>query len=93
MPLFFKLKEDTLQVLWALGPEGSDGELPKHVKSGSRPLRFLLPVSKPESIPLRDWDVRLTNVSSTIFVYLRIFQRTRGWNPSIENKIYRHYII
>lgn len=56
-------QDDTTQVLWALGPDGSDGELPKHVHSGSRPLRLLLPVPKPESIPLRHWDVRLFNVS------------------------------
>ncbi|KAI5638046.1 DOMON domain-containing protein [Phthorimaea operculella] len=60
----FIIGEDTTQVLWSLGPEGSDGELPKHVQSGSRPLRLLQPVSKPDSIPLWHWDVRLTNSGS-----------------------------
>ncbi|KOB69177.1 MOXD1-like protein, partial [Operophtera brumata] len=55
----------TTQILWALGPPGSDGQLPTHIRSGSRPLRLLQPVSKPESIPLKQWDVRLTNVSTT----------------------------
>lgn len=64
--VIFCLQDDTTQILWALGPDGSDGQLPKHVKSGARPLRLLQPVSKPESIPLNHWDVRLTNVSNYI---------------------------
>lgn len=71
--VFFNFKsgfqKDTTQILWALGPPGSDGELPKHVKSGSRPLRLLQPVAKPESIPLKQWDVRLTNVSTNNISY------------------------
>lgn len=65
----FYFQEDTTQILWALGPDGSDGQLPKHVKSGARPLRLLQPVSKPESIPLNHWDVRLTNVSRPIILH------------------------
>lgn len=85
----FVIGEDTVQVLWALGPEGSDGQLPKHMKSGSRPLRLLQPVSKPETIPLKHWDVRLTNLTiphdmATLF-WCKIFKA-----PDLPKK---HHII
>ncbi|GBP39915.1 hypothetical protein EVAR_83052_1 [Eumeta japonica] len=57
--------EDTIQVLWALGPDDSDGQLPKHVKSGSKPLRLVQPIPKPDVMLLKYWDVRLTNYQST----------------------------
>jgi hypothetical protein len=59
------LQEDTVQVIWLLGPEGSDGQVPtNYAKSGSKPLRLLQPVGKPQ-VPLKSWDVRLNNVSVT----------------------------
>ncbi|XP_060804864.1 MOXD1 homolog 1 [Amyelois transitella] len=57
------INDHTIQVLWALGPPGSDGELPKHVKSGSKPLRLIQALSKPETIPLMHWDVALKNIT------------------------------
>ncbi|KAI8439306.1 hypothetical protein MSG28_013137 [Choristoneura fumiferana] len=94
----FIISEDTIQVLWALGPDGSDGDLPKHVKSGSRPLRLLLPVAKPETIPLRHWDVRLNNltiphVMATLF-WCKIFKvpdlprkhHIIGYQPLIDSR-------
>ncbi|RVE51429.1 hypothetical protein evm_003984 [Chilo suppressalis] len=93
----FAIGEDTVQVLWALGPEGSDGELPKHVKSGSKPLRLLQPVAKPQ-VPLKNWDVRLSNltipnVMATLF-WCKIFKAPElpkkhhivGYQPIIDSK-------
>ncbi|XP_061718923.1 MOXD1 homolog 1-like [Cydia pomonella] len=94
----FVIGDDTMQVLWALGPDGSDGELPKHVKSGSRPLRLLLPVSKPQTIPLRHWDVRINNLTiphdmATLF-WCKIFKAPDlpmkhhivGYQPLIDSR-------
>ncbi|XP_011550979.3 MOXD1 homolog 1 [Plutella xylostella] len=98
----FLIGDDTTQVLWALGPDGSDGELPKHVHSGSRPLRLLLPVPKPESIPLRHWDVRLFNLTiphdmATLF-WCKIFKAPDlpmkhhivGYQPLIDSRPIRN---
>lgn len=98
----FAIGEDTLQVLWALGPEDSDGELPHHVNRGSKPLRLLQPLSKPESIPLRRWDVRLNNLTiphymSTLF-WCKIFKAPElpfkhhvvGYEPIIDSKPMKH---
>ncbi|XP_045774439.1 MOXD1 homolog 1-like [Maniola jurtina] len=94
--------EDTIQVLWALGPEGSDGELPRHVQSGSRPLRLLQPLAKPDSIPLKYWDVRISNftiphVMATLF-WCKVFKApelTRkhhivGYEPLIDSRPIRN---
>lgn len=94
----FVIGDDTTQILWSLGPEGSDGQLPKHVKSGSRPLRLLQPVSKPTSIPLMHWDVKLTNltipqVMATLF-WCKIFKvpdlpkkhHIVGYEPLIDSR-------
>ncbi|KAJ0174720.1 hypothetical protein K1T71_009828 [Dendrolimus kikuchii] len=98
----FVIGDDTIQVLWALGPEGSDGQLPKHVKSGSKPLRLLLPVAKPESIPLKNWDLTLTNltiphVMATLF-WCKIFKvpdlpkkhHIIGYQPLIDSRPIRN---
>ncbi|XP_034834330.1 MOXD1 homolog 1-like [Maniola hyperantus] len=90
--------EDTIQVLWALGPEGSDGELPRHVQSGSRPLRLLQPLAKPDSVPLKHWDVRISNYTiahemATLF-FCKVFKApelTRkhhivGYEPLIDSR-------
>lgn len=100
----FVITDDTTQILWALGPDGSDGQLPKHVKSGARPLRLLQPVSKPESIPLNHWDVRLTNltipyVMATLF-WCKIFKvpdlpkkhHIVGYEPLIDSRPIRNNI-
>ncbi|XP_072944513.1 MOXD1 homolog 1-like [Epargyreus clarus] len=94
----FVIGEDTTQVLWSLGPDGSDGELPKHVKSGSRPLRLLQPMSKPDSIPLKYWDVRIMNltiphVMATLF-WCKVFKAPElpkkhhivGYEPLIDSR-------
>lgn len=70
----YLLQEDTTQILWALGPNGSDGELPKHVQSGSRPLRLLQPLSKPDDASLMQWDIRLNDVSNT--EHVRVHKKT-----------------
>ncbi|XP_041981841.1 MOXD1 homolog 1-like [Aricia agestis] len=93
----FVIGEDTTQVLWALGPPGSDGELPRHVHSGSRPLRFLQPLSKPD-IPLQTWDVRINklkipHVMATLF-WCKVFKAPDlpkkhhivGYQPLIDSK-------
>ncbi|KAH9627764.1 hypothetical protein HF086_011142, partial [Spodoptera exigua] len=98
----FVIGDDTTQILWALGPNDSDGQLPKHVKSGARPLRLLQPVSKPESIPLSHWDVRLTNltipyVMATLF-WCKIFKvpdlpkkhHIIGYEPLIDSRPIRN---
>lgn len=59
----FVIGDDTIQVLYALGPPGSDGQLPKHVDSGSRPLRLLQPFTSPNSAPQMHWDVTINNLS------------------------------
>ncbi|CAB3253214.1 unnamed protein product [Arctia plantaginis] len=100
----FIIGDDTTQILWALGPPGSDGQLPKHVKSGSRPLRLLQPVSKPESIPLMHWDVRLKNltipqVMATLF-WCKIFKvpdlprkhHIVGYEPLIDSRPLRNNV-
>ncbi|CAH2092791.1 unnamed protein product [Euphydryas editha] len=94
----FVIGEDTTQVLWALGPAGSDGQLPKHVESGSRPLRLLQPLSKPETVPLEHWDVRINNllipnVMATLF-WCKVFKAPDlrkkhhivGYQPIIDSK-------
>ncbi|KAG6448889.1 MOXD1 homolog 1 [Manduca sexta] len=94
----FVIGEDTTQILWALGPDGSDGDLPKQVKSSNRPLRLLLPVSKPDSIPLRHWDVRFNNLTiphdmATLF-WCKVFKAPDlakkhhivGYQPIIDSR-------
>ncbi|XP_049876022.1 MOXD1 homolog 1-like [Pectinophora gossypiella] len=98
----FVIGEDTTQVLWAIGPEGSDGQLPEHVHKGSRPLRLLQPVSKPDSIPLWHWDVRLNNLTiphdmATLF-WCKIFKAPDlpskhhivGYQPLIDSRPIRN---
>ncbi|XP_045451194.1 MOXD1 homolog 1-like [Melitaea cinxia] len=94
----FVIGDDTIQVLWALGPPGSDGQLPRHVESGFRPLRLLLPLSKPDTVPLEHWDVRINNllipnVMATLF-WCKVFKAPElgqkhhivGYQPIIDSK-------
>ncbi|VVC90355.1 unnamed protein product [Leptidea sinapis] len=98
----FVIGEDTTQLLWALGPAGSDGELPRHLHSGSRPLRLLQPLAKPDTIPLKNWDVRITNltiphVMATLF-WCKVFKAPElprkhhivGYQPLIDSKPIRN---
>ncbi|XP_026495607.2 MOXD1 homolog 1-like [Vanessa tameamea] len=98
----FVIGEDTTQILWALGPEGSDGELPKHVESGSRPLRLLQPLPKPDTIPLKHWDVKINNltiphVMATLF-WCKVFKAPEltkkhhivGYQPLIDSRPIRN---
>ncbi|XP_013180153.1 PREDICTED: MOXD1 homolog 1-like [Papilio xuthus] len=94
----FVIGEDTTQILWALGPPGSDGQLPKHVQSGTRPLRLLQPLSKPDDASLMQWDVRLRDlkiphVMATLF-WCKIFKAPElskkhhmvGYEPIIDSR-------
>ncbi|XP_045500317.1 MOXD1 homolog 1-like [Colias croceus] len=98
----FVIGEDTTQILWALGPEGSDGDLPRHVNSGTRPLRLLQPLSKPDTVPLKHWDVRIANltiphVMATLF-WCKIFKAPDlpkkhhivGYQPLIDSRPIRN---
>ncbi|XP_022123223.2 MOXD1 homolog 1 [Pieris rapae] len=100
----FIIGEDTTQILWALGSEGSDGELPRHMHSGTRPLRLLQPLSKPDTVPLKHWDVRIANltiphVMATLF-WCKVFKAPDllkkhhivGYQPLIDSRPIRNKI-
>ncbi|CAG9564813.1 unnamed protein product [Danaus chrysippus] len=97
----FVIGEDTTQVLWAMGPDGSDGDLPRHFKVVSRPLRLLQPPSKPAN-QLMHWDVKISNLTiphalATLF-WCKLFKAPElptkhhivGYEPLIDSRPIRN---
>lgn len=83
------INQDTIQVLWALGPPDSDGQLPTNGMKNYKPLRLLQPIVQRPVTHTIQWDVNLTNLTipdnMATFFWCKIFQR-----PDLVSK---HHII